>query len=308
MKTQVLRWFLLIAALAVMALTVSSPSSLADAPRAIAPEMDAIGTPLLKNGWISDSEYRDDSIHFTVNAKRRKPKSSSAQITCRWVIIEIAHPSQIRTMFSGGSYESRQQERSNKMAKRVNAAVALNADFAKYTYDFGYVIRQGVFYRDALSSQKVPRDVLVIDDRGDFTVVRDASTESMRQCLDALQADGRTAMNTFTFGPALIVDGEVQEINLSGEHEARLAVQRICICQLGPLKYAVVEIDGGNGTGMNLQELANFIPEILPECRVAYNLDGGGSTHLLVDGKLIHPVANSRAISDIIYFASSLGE
>ena len=67
-------------------------------------------------------------------------------------------------------------------------------------------------------------------------------------------------------------------------------------------------VDGGNGVGINLQELADFIPEILPDCKVAYNLDGGGSAHLLINGKMINQTANSRPISDIIYFASAAGD
>ena len=72
--------------------------------------------------------------------------------------VEIADASQLRTYFSDGSYDSRKQERSNVMTKRTRAVVAMNADFAKYTYDFGYIIRQGVFYRDALDQQKYPRE------------------------------------------------------------------------------------------------------------------------------------------------------
>lgn len=161
------------------------------------------------------------------------------------------------------------------------------------------------FYRDALSQQKALRDVLVIDSEGDFSVVRDATTEGMTSFLSRLEQQGRTAVNTFTFGPALVLDGVVQEINRKGEHAPNMATQRVCICQLDHLKYAVVEIDGGNSVGMNMQELANYVGELFPDCKVAYNLDGGGSTHVLVNGKLIHQTANSRAISDIIYFASA---
>ena len=87
-------------------------------------------------------------------------------------------------------------------------------------------------------------------------------------------------MNSLTFGPALIVDGEAQTIS-TVEHAPIMAAARICICQLDHLKYANVVVDGGNGVGISLQELADFIPEILPECKVAYNLDGGKSIALL---------------------------
>ena len=306
MRGNTVRWILAVLMLFAMTLVLSSPSFAEVEPLEM--DMTVHGRPLKENGWISKDEYQDESIHVQVFSAKRKPKSSAERTTCRWVIIEISDPSQLRTLFSGDSYEDRKTERSNKMAQRANAVVALNADFAKYTFDFGYIVRQGVFYRDALDQQSAPRDVLVIDSEGDFSVVPAASSADMIAFLADLEAKGRKAVNTFTFGPTLVRDGVAQEIDRKGEHTPNMATQRICICQLDHLKYAVVEIDGGNSVGMNMQELANYIPEILPECKIAYNLDGGGSTHLLVGGKLIHPVANSRAISDIIYFASAAGD
>ena len=297
------RWIITVLLLLCMTLVLSSPSLAEVQPLDLA--MSVYGRPMQPDGWISKMEYRDESIHVVVEAAPRKPKSSAERTTCRWITIEISDASQLRTLFSDDSYESRKLERSNKMAQRVNAVVALNSDFAKYTYDFGYVVRQGVFYRDALDIQKAPRDVLVIDSEGDFTVVKSATGESMASYLLRLESQGRKAVNTFTFGPALVLDGEVQEIDRKGEHAPNMATQRVCICQLDHLKYAVVEIDGGNSVGMNMQELANYVAELFPGCKVAYNLDGGGSTHVLVNGKLIHNTANSREISDIIYFASA---
>ena len=59
---------------------------------------------------------------------------------------------------------------------------------------------------------------------------------------------------------------------------------------------------------MTLQELARYVMELFPECKYAYNLDGGGSSHVLVNGKLIHNTSHSRPISDLIYFASAAEE
>ncbi len=303
---KMIRWILTVILLAAVALVVSSPASRAEV-HPIGLDMNVFGDEIRKDGWISANEYQDESIHILMQSKGRKAKSSAAKTTIRWVTIEIADASQLRTYFSDGSYDSRKEERSNVMTKRTRAVVAMNADFAKYTYDFGYIIRQGVFYRDALDQQKYPRDVLVIDNEGDFSIVHDATSADMQAFLAGLEESGRTAVNSFTFGPALIDGGEVQTIT-SKEHEAILATARICLCQLDHLRYAIVVVDGGNGVGINLQELANFIPEILPDCRVAYNLDGGGSAHLLLNGKMVNDTANSRPISDIIYFASAAGE
>ena len=301
-----IRWIIAVLMLLALPLVISSPAGAEVEPLAL--DMTVHGREMNPDGWLSKNEYQDESIHVTVHSKGRKPKSSADKTTCRWVIIEIADPSQLRTTMSLESYEDPTLARSADMAKSVNAVVAMNADFIKYTYDFGYVIRQGVFYRDMLDSQKHPRDVLIIDDAGDFSIVPKATSADMAAYLARMEEEGRTAINTFTFGPALVIDGEMQEVSKNPEHEAILATQRVCICQLGHLKYAIVEIDGGNGLGMNLQELARYVLEIFPECQVAYNLDGGGSSHVLVNGRLIHKTANSRPISDLIYFASAAVE
>ena len=112
-------------------------------------------------------------------------------------------------------------------------------------------------------------------------------------------------INTFTFGPTLVLNGVVQD-TVDLDHESHVPTQRICICQLGELEYAVVEIDGGNDTGMNMEEFAQFVLSLYPNCRVAYNLDGGGSTHLMLNGRTMHNTPGDRTISDIIYFASAL--
>ena len=266
-------------------------------------DMTVPGYPARKDGWISESEYQDESIHVQVFSKSRKPKSSKTSTVCRWVTISIADPSQLRTTMSNENYDDPAYVPATYMARDVNAIVALNGDFFKYNYSLGYVLRQGVLYRDALDGTW---DALVIDDHGDFHDVLAATSESMAATLSELEAQGRKAVNTFTFGPVLIKDGVIRD-PMPEQHYSYLAAQRIALLQLGELEYAVVEIDadGGNGTGMNLDELARFILEIFPDCKMAYNLDGGGSTHLIINGKAVHRTPSSRAVSDIIYFASA---
>lgn len=261
------------------------------------------GFPVRKDGWITNDEYRDESIHILSEHKGRKPKSSNNNVICRWVTIEIANASQIRTAISNDDYNDPTCVPAQRMAQAVNAVVALNGDFFKYNYGTGYVYRQGVLYRDSLDGAW---DSLIIDDRGDFHGVYTATSEEMADAIAALREEGREPVNVLTFGPILVENGAVVE-QMTEDHYPQLATQRIALCQLDELKYAVVEIDSdqGNGTGMNLGELARFILEIYPDCKIAYNLDGGGSTHLVVNGKPIHKTPSSRAVSDIVYFASA---
>lgn len=300
MKARITRW--LAAALTCGMLLTTALPALAEV-RPLDIDMKTPGYPLRKSGWISNKEYQDESIHVQVYSKSRKPKSSHASTVCRWVTISVADASQLRTTMSNENYDDPSYVPVTAMARSVNAVVALDGDFFKYNYDQGYVLRQGVFYRDALDGTW---DSLIIDDHGDFHDVMCASSEAMASALAELEAQGRSAVNVLTFGPVLVKDGELRQ-PMPEHHYGKLSTQRIALLQLGELEYAVVEIDAdaGSGYGMNLEELGKFILEIFPDCKMAYNLDGGGSTALVVNGKRIHKTPSNRAVSDIIYFASA---
>ena len=301
MKGNILRWCLAVLFVLAMALFLSSPAVAEVTPLGL--DMKVHGVPPKESGWLSDKEYRDESIHVTVEAAKRKPKSSESAVTCRWVVIEIADPSQLRTTLSNESYDDITQERPWEMARRVNAVVACNSDFIKYSYNVGYVIRQGVFYRDALDA------------------VLKATSEAMAAKKQEIESSGRQIVNAFSFGPVLVMDGQALPMpekkadmnKFQSRIESTLPTQRIAIAQLDTLKYAIIEVDGGvvNGSGMNgmnLREFASYIVGLFPECKLAYNLDGGGSTHLMMRGKPIHSTPGSRTISDLIYFASAASE
>ena len=313
MKGNLLRWCLAVLMLLGMALFLSSPAVAEVAPLPL--DIKVHGSPAQPKGWISDREYKDESLHVELFEKDRKPKSSGSKITCHWAVIEIADPSQLRTTFSKESYDDITLEAPTIMAKRVGAVVACNSDFVKYSYNVGYVVRQGEFYRDALDGL---RDVLIIDENGDFDAVFHATSETMALKQQEMEAAGHQIINAFSFGPVLVKDGQALELNLNEgferkQVEGHLPTQRIAIAQLGPLQYAIIEVDGGvvNGSdmnGMNLNEFAAYITILFPECKLAYNLDGGGSTALMLNGKSVHNTPGRRGVSDIIYFASAVAE
>ena len=53
---------------------------------------------------------------------------------------------------------------------------------------------------------------------------------------------------------------------------------------------------------------ADYIAFLFPECVMAYNLDGGGSTNVVLKGERIHTTPGHRQISDILYFATAIPE
>lgn len=299
MNRNVLRWILAIVLLAFIPFFLSSPAVAEVVPLPL--DHTVPGNPAQESGWISEEEYQDPSIHVTTEHQTVRG------LPCSIVRIKIEDPSQIRTAMSENSFDKTVYVKATALAKHVNAIAAVNGDFFKY-YDFGYVVRQGVKYREAYSTRHA-RDVLVIDDHGDMYGVGHATEEKMADFMaNTLPAD-RTVINTFTLGPILVENGELYPFE-TDEFQWRYKMQRVAIVQLGELEYAIVECDGKADAsyGMTMGKFAEYIQSLFPDCRIAYNLDGGGSTNVIVGSKRVHKNPNTRSICDILYFASAYVE
>lgn len=255
--------------------------------------------------WI---RYEDPSISVRTEYATLIPAYQKHKIQSSITYIKIADPSQIRTAMSNDNYDKRSYVSAESMAKHVNSIAAVNGDFFKYHYNVGYVIRQGEAYRDKLNGK---RDLLLIDENGDFHAVMAATSEAARQFMEA--KDGwEQIINTFTLGPVLVQGGEariIEETSVadSGEFQWCYAQQRVAIVQVAELEYAIVETYGKTDgkMGMTLQEFADYIAWLFPDCRMAYNLDGGGSTNVVIGKERIEKTPGHRDISDILYFASA---
>lgn len=306
MKANVIRWIAAAVMLAALALLVSSPALAEVTPLPL--DQNTPGSTPLASGWLSDMEYQDESIHMVAQVVNKQPYGSVNAIDCHIVHVKIADPTQIRTYMSQGNYNKRGYEEGATMARRMNAIAAVNGDFFKYFYNVGYVVRQGEFYRNALNGI---RDVLLIDNMGDFHIAPIATKESMEAFLANEFPEGRTVINSFTFGPTLVRDGQAQDMQAyfnvaRSEFDWPYNAQRAAIVQIGELEYAIMECGGGNGSGMTMQQFADWIAETWPTARIAYNLDGGGSTHVIVNGERINMCLGHRPIGDILYFASAV--
>lgn len=252
--------------------------------------------------------YEDASISVRTEFASITPAYKSKTVPSSITYITVADPSQIRTAMSYDDYSQRKYVKAEKIAQHVNAIASVNGDFFKYHYNVGYVLRQGVFYRDKLNGK---RDLLAIDNNGDFHTVYAATSETMEAFMNSLP-EGMSIVNTFTLGPVLVENGTARAIKTtsvadSGEFQWCYPQQRVAVLQTGPLSYAIVETYGktDSSAGLTLQEFADYIAYLFPDCLIAYNLDGGGSTNVVVDGARVHTTPGNREISDILYFASA---
>lgn len=240
-------------------------------------------------------EYKDESIHVKVEKFRHNG--------LRYIVayVDIVDPSQIRTAASYGTYDDHRYVKTQIIAKSVNSIVCVNGDFFKYN-DFGYLIRQGQLLRERPSGE---HDVLMIDNMGDFHTVKTATEESAQALEDELTASGRFVVNSFTFGPTLVLDGEKQTFD-RWMWQADEKAQRIAIAQVDELTYMIFQCDGATKPkkGMTLDTFADMMLSRCDHIRVAYNMDGGGSANVIFGGKKLNSNRDVRQICDILYFAT----
>lgn len=251
------------------------------------------GMPARSDGFLSDWEYKDDSIHVVIE------KTTAYESTCFIAKVKIGHASQLRTETAAQTWEYRREANGERVAQRVNAILAVNGDYYSYISG-GYMIRQGVLYRDRPDAS---RDVLLIDDKGDFHIVPYSTPENLAPYRD------KNIIDSFNFGPGLVIDGVIGKNLRNYYNGARENRQRVAIAQEGPLSYYVFVTEGRSdgSRGMTLKEFAEFVSTY--PVKNAYNLDGGNSAHLIFNGVRLNALGfpDVRDINDIVYFASTEG-
>jgi exopolysaccharide biosynthesis protein len=236
---------------------------------------------------ISESSYSDKNINITIETTRID------DTTVYIADIQIADPSYLKTALAQNTYGRNVEQTTSAMAVAHNAIFAVNGDYYGFR-DEGFVLRNGVLYRDNGDGQ-----ALVIDANGNLSVVseRDAN-------LSSLAADGAT--QALSFGPALVLDGEIAVAQGDEVGRAKESNPRTAIGQIGELHYLIVVSDGrtDESEGLSLTALAEVFTD--RGATIAYNLDGGGSATMVFMGEVINNPTSGRRIkerevSDIVY-------
>ena len=245
---------------------------------------------------FTENSYTDESISVEMESVQ------VGDAMYHVATVKIASPTQLRTALAG-AYGTKKTNKTSAIAEKNNAVVAMNGDYYN-NRDGGYVVRQGATYRKKPLKSK---DMLIIDDQGDFHILVKSNADQLKALLES----DRAINQAFTFGPALVIDGELQTMPEKYEFNIRRNEPRSAIGQLGPLEYMLVVVDGrrpGYSEGATVEEVAAFMHE--RGCVQAYNLDGGNTATLYFHDGIYNNKSESaeRSISDIIYFASAVPE
>lgn len=239
---------------------------------------------------VSENSYSDENIQITLTEYREYDTSIYV------ADIVLSSAAYLQTAFAQNVYGRNVTEKTSEIAENAGAILAINGDYYGAQQD-GYVIRNGVLYRNTASSGQVD---LVIYTDGSFAVINEADVTA-----EQLLAEG--AQQVLSFGPALIEDGAVVVSEEDEVGKAKTSNPRTAMGIVDDLHYMFVVSDGrtDESAGLSLLQLAEFMKEF--GVTTAYNLDGGGSSTMYFNGEVINnPTTNGRSIversvSDIVY-------
>ena len=238
----------------------------------------------------TDRSYSDSNISITITEYREND-------TAIYVAdVQVSSAEYLKTALAKGAYGKNVTEKTSEMAADVGAILAINGDYYG-AREKGYVIRNGVLYRSAASSDQ---EDLVIYEDGSFEIITEKSV-STQNLVDS------GAKQVLSFGPALVVDGKVSVTENEEVGKAKSSNPRTAIGIIGELHYVLVVSDGrtSDSEGLSLHQLAQFMQSL--GCDIAYNLDGGGSSTMVFNGEVVNNPTTSgksikeRSVSDIVY-------
>jgi len=237
---------------------------------------------------ISDASYQDENIQITLTEYyENNTKIYAADI-------QVTSAEYLKTAFAEDTYGKNITAKTSSIASAHDAVLAINGDYYG-AQEKGYVIRNGVVYRNTKSTN----DVLCIYADGTLKVISpdEYTTEE-------LVSQG--VWQAFSFGPELIKDGQITVTQNQEVGKAMASNPRTAIGMISPNHYIFVVSDGrtSESEGLSLYQLAQFMQKL--NITTAYNLDGGGSSTMYFNGQVINNPTTTgsikeRGVSDIVY-------
>ena len=237
---------------------------------------------------MTETSYSDSNMDIELSTYREYD-------TNIYVAEVSADSAYLKTAFANGTYGKNVTATTSEIAGSTGAILAINGDYYG-TQEKGYVVRDGVIYRDTAKSGQ---EDLVIYSDGSFGFI----TEGEVTAQELVEAG---AEQVLSFGPALVTDGQISVSEGEEVGKAMASNPRTAIAQTADGKYLFVVADGrtDESAGLSLSQLADVLQSL--DAVNAYNLDGGGSSTMVFNGNVINnPTTGGRikerSVSDIVY-------
>ncbi len=241
---------------------------------------------------ITDTSYEDGHISIQIRTMRRL----DTDIYIADIVVD--NPDLLQTALAGDAFGRNLTNTTSSIAEANNAVLAINGDYYGFR-DAGYVMRGGYLYRDLAAYDQ---------DQEDLCIMADGTLEILAEVdYSAQDMADMGARDIFSFGPGLLIDGEITVREGDEVERAQVTNPRTSIGQIAPLHYVFVVSDGRTeeSVGLSLLELAQLMQDL--GCTTAYNLDGGGSSTIWFNGRVLNKPTTfgekitERSISDIVY-------
>lgn len=252
----------------------------------------AAASQAAKNAQVTDTSYSDGNISVTLTEKTvNETQVYVADIT-------LSSSDYLKTALAQNSYGTNVTAKTSVTAAENNAILAVNGDYYGANSS-GYVIRNGVVYRDSVREDASNGDLAIYKD-GSFKIIYEDQVSA-----DQLVQDG--VVNLLAFGPSLVENGEISVDTNTEVGQAMSSNPRTAIGIIDENHYIIVVSDGrtSESKGLSLYQMAEVMKSY--GVKTAYNLDGGGSSTLYFNGQVINKPTtggskiSERAVSDIVY-------
>jgi exopolysaccharide biosynthesis protein len=246
---------------------------------------------------VDDWNYEDNGIKISISEVSQN--NSDGPLVYYVADVVLSDATQLKSAFAKNQFGTNIIEYTSKIASENDAIFAINGDYYGFRDD-GIVIRNGVIYRD-----KPARTGLAIYKDGSMKAYDETKTSA-----EELLNEG--VWNTLSFGPAILVDSQIPsgiesiEVDTNfGNHSIQGNQPRTGIGIIEPNHFVFIVADGRSknySVGVTLTEFAQIFKDL--GCTQAYNLDGGGSSTMYFNGRVVNnPLGKNkeRGVSDILY-------
>ena len=252
----------------------------------------ATASQAAKTATVTDSSYKDDNI--SINLTETTVKNTQVYVAD----ITVSSSDYLKTAFAQNSFGTNVTAKTSVTAADNDAILAVNGDYYGANSS-GYVIRNGVVYRDTVRENSNNGDLAIYKD-GSFKIIYEDQISA-----EQLVKDG--VVNLLAFGPTLVENGEIAVGTNEEVGRAMASNPRSAIGIIDENHYIIVVSDGrtSESKGLSLYQMAEVMKSY--GVKSAYNLDGGGSSTLYFNGQVINKPTtggnkiSERAVSDIVY-------
>jgi exopolysaccharide biosynthesis protein len=237
---------------------------------------------------------------ISIKIQKVQKGTGSNQITLYVANVALSNINYLHTAFAKNEFGLHITQQASQIAKNNNALLAINGDYYGYRND-GIIVRNGVLYRD-----NPARNMLALFKNGSMSVLNEKTVN-----VKGLMSKG--LLDSFSFGPALVINGKAAN-TFSSVYMDNWFIQgdepRTGVGFLSPDHFIFIVVDGRKNNYSRGETLAEFTKEFLSRgCKIAYNLDGGGSSTMYFNGRLVNnPLGKNgtyeRNVSDILYISN----